>query len=432
MFEFIARLTESRRRRKQLWYAPVLGLAMALMMARLLWLANWLAVDDFAAVAFGLLVSSGFCVFGALGLHPLLQRDLPGMLIRGEEEKAQCLLMQACVAASVCFLLLIPVTVLGPSLSVYPLEIWVAGSLHGLAQQLFLIATTDSRSRGNTLQFAFDNLYRAVITVGVSWPLLLVSGSAVHVLMLEAAISLTLCAFVLRRAFIRRTKGLIVLVYEAVSKVATLPWRNALFLLSASTLAYCLLTVDRWVASWLLSKQDFAQYAFIGIGIMIAQSLQNLLNAAVFPMIARRAATQGNASAFRIARNLSLVSLALGSIIGPIIVFIAQRQIGGWLPQYLSALPLAWPLCLVAVLRLSDFYSTFLVVSGQERALTYTNLLILLSSCIAVLTMTWRPSSMDIEPIHFVVALAVGVGVTHYLAVAAIAWHLKNSRHFIS
>jgi O-antigen/teichoic acid export membrane protein len=430
MFDRLAHLarslTNSRHRRRQLWYMPVLGVAMALMMLRLIWLANWLPMNDFASLAFGMLLSTGLGILGALGLQPMLQRDLPGMLVHGQEAQGRRLLLQTCVVAGGCFLLVLPFALLRPLSSGYSAPVWAAGLLHGLAQQFFLIATTDSRSRGDPLRFALDNLYRAVAALAVAWPIAVTTGSAPLVLAAEALVSFALSALTMRRALRRSGPGLLTSLREAVAGMGQIPWRSAGLLLAVSLLGHGLLNLDRWVAGAWLDKPQFAQYAFVAIGLMIAQSVQSLLNAAVFPLVARRRATQGTPAAHRIAHRLSLASLVVGALLAPIVVLVAQQVVSIWLPQYLPALPLAWPLCALAVLRLADFYSTFLVVSQRERALTYVNSAIFATAGVAVWVLTRYGATWQLDPLWQVSLLALGLGSVQYLAVGTMSWRLRH------
>src|SRR5688572_29095745 len=87
------------RRARQLWYAPVLAVATALMMLRLFALAALLDIPNFAQVGVGLLVSSTFTMLACLGLQSVLQRDMPVMFVRGRERAARVLLAQCVVAA---------------------------------------------------------------------------------------------------------------------------------------------------------------------------------------------------------------------------------------------------------------------------------------------------------------------------------------------
>jgi O-antigen/teichoic acid export membrane protein len=419
-------LMSDPRRRKQVWYVPILGIAMAIMMARLILLAGWLSLESFAALAFGLLISSSMGIIGALGLQLLLQRDLPGMLVRKEEIQAQCLMAQACLIAFACFVLALPIGSLGSLSSSYSAEVWRAGLLHGLAQQLFLIATTDSRSRGNPLKFASDNLLRACLAVAASWPVAILSGSASHVLLVEALVSIVLSAIAFRTILMRNATSLLKLLTMAFTKIGKVPWSNVAFLLSSSMLTYGLFNIDRWIASIWLSKEAFAQYAFIAIGLMIAQSLQSMVNAAALPLVARRLVIQGEASAFRMAKNLSLISLAVGVIFGPIVVLLSRQVVSLWLPQYLPAMNLAWPVCAIAVLRLSDFYSTYLLVAGRERALTWVNLAVFLLTIAVLLGMNHVSKNAEWDLLNVVLAITLVLAVIHYLCIVSTAIFLSK------
>lgn len=419
----------SNQRYRQLWYAPILGLAMAIMMTRLVWLAGQLPVEAFASLAFGLLISSAFGIIGAIGLQPLLQRDMPGLLILGKENSARRLLIQAITLSLVCFLAASPLIYFGPELSAYPQAIWAAGLLHGLAQQMFLLATTDSRSRGDPLTFAFDNLYRALLVAIVSWLVAASTGSASAVLLAESFASILLSIRALKIIFLRDDSPAHLQIRQAINGISRLPWGNALFLLSASLLAYGILNLDRWVASFWLTTPDFAQYAFAAIGLMIAQSTQSLLNAAVFPMVARRHASQGNESSYKLARNLSWACLALGATAGPIFAVATEHLVEAWFPQYVGAIPLMWPILIIAVLRLSDFHSTYILVSGHERALTCVNLLILLCAGGALILLSAQPYSAILTPLQAVMKLAVCVGVGHYIAILITANWLYRTQN---
>lgn len=415
-------LASDHQVRTQLWYVPVLGFAMALMMGRLIWLAGWLSVEAFAALAFGLLISSGVCMLGAMGLYPLYQRDLPSMLMRGQEMMGRRLLFQSSVAATACFLALIPLIMLGPLVSTYGAEIWAAGLLHGLSQQLFLVATVDSRSRGKPLVFASDNLYRALAAVIVVLPVVAYSGSAALVLLAEALASLAFSILALRRTLSRQLDEFSVHVVDALKNMRSLPWKNAIHLLTGSLFAYSLINIDRWLASLWLTKPAFAQYAFIGVGLLVAQSLQSLVNAAVFTVVARRKVTNGNEAAYRFASQLSVASLSIGFIAGPASIFGLTPVIDEWFPQYGAGWSLAWPICALAVLRLSDFYSTFLIVSGNETILTRINAgVLLIALVVAGMLSHFRPI-IGVEPILLVAALALSLGTVHYLAL----WFLSR------
>lgn len=144
----------SPHRLRQLWYAPVLGLAMGLMMVRTLVMAKLLSVPSFAQYSGGLLVSSTFCMLGCLGLQSLLQREMPVQIVWHRERAAVVLLMQCLIVTTGCAIIGLLLVAAGFSVAGLTSNFLAIGIFHGLSQQVFLIATVESRSRGESLYFA--------------------------------------------------------------------------------------------------------------------------------------------------------------------------------------------------------------------------------------------------------------------------------------
>ena len=83
------------RRLREIWYAPVLLVSMALMLTRLLGYARLLSLESFAGLSLGLLASATLGMTGCLGLQSLLQRDMPVQFVRGRHKAALALLIQS-------------------------------------------------------------------------------------------------------------------------------------------------------------------------------------------------------------------------------------------------------------------------------------------------------------------------------------------------
>ena len=92
----------SPRRARQLWYAPVLTLAMGLMFVRSLVMARLLDVEAFGQYSAGILVSATFCMLGCLGLQSMLQREWPVHLVRGRERSGPVRAAQCHLVATAC------------------------------------------------------------------------------------------------------------------------------------------------------------------------------------------------------------------------------------------------------------------------------------------------------------------------------------------
>src|SRR5689334_7988913 len=130
---------------------------MGVMLLRLLLMAHLLPLSEFAAYSLGLLISSSFCMLGCLGLQSVLQRDLPVLIVRRRERVGATICLQCVVVASACAVLAwIGISLCGSASLTLGAAAPVAsiGILHGLAQQVFLVATVESRSRRETMRFA--------------------------------------------------------------------------------------------------------------------------------------------------------------------------------------------------------------------------------------------------------------------------------------
>ena len=136
------------RRMKQLWYLPLLGTAMGLMMLRILAMARVLDVAGFGTYSAGLLISGTFCMLGCLGLQSILQRDMPVMLMRLRARAGLVLLLQCLLVALACASVGVLASGFVVSAGGLPSLALVVGIVHGLSQQVFLLVTVESRSRG--------------------------------------------------------------------------------------------------------------------------------------------------------------------------------------------------------------------------------------------------------------------------------------------
>jgi O-antigen/teichoic acid export membrane protein len=386
--------------RRQLWYLPVLGAGMALLMARVLLMARLLDVPGFAHYSMGLVVATVFCMLGCLGLYPLLQRDMPIQLARGQRRRALVLLGQSLLVAAACAVIgllaaLLPRAIAGLSGLAFAVAV-----LNGLSQQAFLVATTESRSAGEPLRYARQNFVRALAIVLASALVAKTTGSASLVLGVEAVLSLAVSLAIVRRAAHRVRLPLAALWRAGADRLAHAPWHTALVFLGISVIASLLTNADRWLGAELLAVPAFAQYAFAGTALVLAQAVQSMVSAAVYPMVARRFATAGLASAFRLAATTSLGLLGAAAAASVPVYFAAGWAIARWYPNYQPAIALLPVLLAVCCLRVSDFWSAFLAVSRHER------LLLALHSTVAVVAcggwLAWaRQSGLKVDAVVF-------------------------------
>lgn len=409
------------KRARQLWYAPVLAFAMGLMLLRTLMMARILDAQGFAHFSLGLLGSSTFCMLACLGLQLMLQRDMPVMIVRGRERPALVLVAQCILVAWVCCMAALLAIAVGVPLLGMPTSLAAIGMLHGLSQQVFLVATVESRSRGEPLRFSLQNLLRAAAVVVFGVVAALSTKSAFWVLTIEAVTSLVLAQRILTTIFRRQGVGASGIYRIALTQLPRLHWRSAMTLLLVTVLTFTAMNVDRWAAAGKLDLHDFGQYAFAWTILMVAQSVQALINASVYPALARRFATDGRGAAFHVCAMASAAMLLGAALMCLPFWYLLSFGIRHWFPDYIAALGVLPLFLVVAVLRVSDFWSSYLIILGLEARL----LLIIVAACVcgagswALTTSPWSGSGTSIGQLAL---LPVLLATYSYAAVALAAW----------
>ena len=355
----------------RLAYMPIMAVAMILLMLKPVLMARFFVPEEFAAYSAGLLISSTFCMLGCLGLQSELQRSMPVSFYAGREREAFILLTQACLVAVGCFF------VLGFA-GLSPLQVaglggagLTIGLLHGLSQQLFLLSTIESRSRGETLRYSYQLIWRAVfivlVAVIVGWK----TDSAVWTLSAEAVVSTVLAFGILFRSI--ASARIMLLVRLATCRLARVKWTSALTLMGVTVVAFALINLDRWLAGTIMTARDFAVYAFAWVILTAAQSAQAMVNASVFPALARKYAKSGAASSFKFAGTISLLFLVAGGVLAWPLCSLIDMGVATYFPDYIGATGIVTIFYFAGLLRFSNFFSSFLIVIGRERTLLVMN-----------------------------------------------------------
>lgn len=415
------------RRWRQLWYVPLLSLAMALMMVRTLVMAKILDIPGFAQFSAGQLASSTFCMLGCLGLYPLLQRELPVQIVRHRQRVGAILLAQCLVVAAACALLGMVLAAVGVSVMGLSPALLAIGLLHGLSQQVFLAVTLDSRSRGEPLQFALQNLERAATALAVGCGVGLVLESAAAVLLAEAAVSLLLTLKTMRGVLRRSRLKATVVILLATRRMGRIPWSSAMALMAVLFVAFSFLNADRWVAAQLLQSAAFALYAFAWTLLLVAQSMQAVINASFFPLLARRFASTGSATAFRLCARASIGLLLAFALVSWPAGWLLEVAVLRWFPAYADATSIIGIFLWVAALRISDFWGSYLIIVGKEKRLllVYLGVGILVFAAWMYRVNVWANQGITIGDIAW---LAVALSVAGYIASLLTAWSAKRGQ----
>jgi O-antigen/teichoic acid export membrane protein len=365
-------LTASRL--AQLWYVPLLGTAMILMLLRTLVLARILDVDGFAKFSGALLVSGTFCMLNCLGLLQLLQRELPIQLVRGRDTAGHILLAQCVIVAAGCAVLGVAAALAGVSAAGLSPTLFGIAVIHGCSQEVFLVATVESRSRGQPLQFARQNFVRSISILTLGSLVAVATRSAMWTLTTEAALSFGLTHQALRMVWARSVAPPGAIYGLAFRRLGQLSWSSATSLMVVTMVGFVVLNADRWVAAQFLTPSVFAKYAFAWTVLLVAQASQAIINTSIYPLLARRFAGSGPGAAYRVCSYASLGLLVGGAILALPAFLLIDAAIVRWFPAYDGARTLLPIFFGIAVLRVSDFWSSFLIITRRERTLIAINL----------------------------------------------------------
>jgi O-antigen/teichoic acid export membrane protein len=352
-------------------YVPILACAMCIMFARTLLAARVLDVSEFGLFSVGMLLSNTFCMLGCLGFYLLLQRDLPMLIAKRRRVRGAVMLRQTLLLAVSGFACLLPLSFAG-FFSVSPM-FFVVSLFNGLAQQIFLVVTLQSRSEGQTMRFATENFVRALAVILVISLSSMLSGDAALMLLAEAVITFAISTkifFVLCR---QRRISTVALWVVAARGLTKLSWATPLTLLSTGVVGFIMMNADRWLAAALLGHDQFALYAFAGIVLLLAQSVQSIINVSVFPHLAQSYAITGKIATGRKALRYSMVVLGSSFCLSLPSYWLAGYAIDALFPNYgMSMQFLGWFL-LIASLRMADFLTSFLIIAGDEACLLAIN-----------------------------------------------------------
>ncbi|WP_309045381.1 lipopolysaccharide biosynthesis protein [Marinobacter sediminicola] len=415
----------SKKWRADAWYIPILALAMGLMMLRPLMMARIFDTAGFAIYGAGLLVSSTFCMFGCLGLQPMLQRKMPADFFNGKEIASLVLLLQGIIVAVFCAFVVSSVGLMDFQIAGLTPKSFLISLLHGLSQQVFILATVESRSRGEPLRFSFQNLIRAVVVVFFAGVVGLYTRSPAAALFVEASLSLLvswrILAIVLSGRQVIPTK----LFQLAFRRLPRIRWRDALALMAVMLIGFGLTSIDRWFAASWLTVDEFAQYVFAWILLTASQSFQSIVNSSVYPSLARRLASDSRRSSFRLAAKVSFLFLSIGFILMWPACYIFSYIISVWFAEYSSALLLIPIFLVIAVVRLSDFWTSYLIIVGKERLLLVVNVAAGVIVFIVWLNAFWLDLGGNGSALKLA-WLALALTISNYICVSCTAIRFRN------
>ena len=408
-------------------YMPILSLSMALMLIRTLVLAKIFDVQGFAQFSQGILVSSTFTTLGCLGLQTLLQREMPIQFARHRGRVAHLLLSQCVIVAFACAIGGEIAALITPSIGGIPAWLFALGIFHGLSQQMFLIATVESRSRGETSRFAHQSLARGVLVLFLGALVALATLSAAWTLAAEAIMCFALALGSINKSWRRSAISPQAMYLLGLRHLKSLQWSAALALLGVTALSFVIYNFDRWLAAGALIPADFAQYAFAWTIPLVGQAAQLVLNASIFPLVARTYASSGSNAAFKVCARASIALLVGGAIAVVPGLLLADYAIRRWFPSYNGAIVLIPYFAALSILRLSNFWSNFLIVTGVEWRFFWVNALSLVLGVGSWLLWRTHLAMRGLNTLD-IAALAVTLTLIAYVGSALCSWQAVRNR----
>ena len=396
---------------------------MVVMLIRTLLAARILDVPEFGLFSVGMLVSNSFCMLGCFGFYLKLQRELPMLIAKGRHVRGGMALHQTLALTVLGFVIILPLSLAG-LFSVLPV-FFAISLLNGFSQQTFLIVTLQSRSEGRAMRFAIENLIRSIAVLAIIMLSGTVYRTAACMLLAESVVTFAVAAWVyggMCGIWSIKRKALWMGGAKGLSSVR---WQAPLMLMASGVLAFIMLNGDRWIAASLLSRDAFALYAFAGVILISAQSLQSVINVSIFPELAKTYALFGCTSTARKAIRYSLIGLLVSINIAVPVFFLASLIIENFYPAYLPTQEFLSLFLLIASFRVSDFLSSFLIITGQERLLLLINIISIGSVCIV----GFAYFGLDSANIHSlsIAYLATLVAIFNYMGCLVVTIHSSRA-----
>lgn len=352
-------------------YTPLLGVSAAIMLVKLLVYARLLGVAEFGLFSKALVISTVLSTIGSVGFAVKAQREVPPALMDGSETRAALIILRTIV---VTLLIALFVFFFGASAVIagggeVSLSLWGLAVAHGSINHVFTILTVESKSRLEMFRYTADVLARTLLCFGFGALAAFLVGNSSAVLVSEILVTLVLFPHLIGKLSWHETsrdaddsmKPLMASLLPGWAE-----WRTAFLLFLTTVITLVGLNIDRWIGASALESASFGIYSFALITITAAQVVQQIIGAALFPLLARTSALSGGAAAFRQARAAVLGIGLLGLIAVASLLALAPFLVATWFVEYGPAVEILPFLLFAGLLRASDFWTTYLVVRERE------------------------------------------------------------------
>lgn len=331
------------------------GCAAVVMMARMLAYAKTLPIGEFGTLSVGILISASLTMISAFGFFLLMQRDLPQLFASGRVTRGMIMMIEVTIATVACAIPMLLMGMTGITLASAGGGLLALATIHGLSNQLFGIVSTESKSRLLQTEFS-GTLFLRSIAVSVAgilaawW-----TDRAEAILMAEICATLLMVVVAAVRASTRYGRPVLGLCRLAIRHLPKVEWRTAAALFTTTLLAFLVQNADRWTASSLLDKHDFAAFAFIWTLLAMASTLQTTINANLFPSLAAQLYHDGPQAVARRTRQISVAFFAVLAVLAIPGYWILKWGISTYFSRYASVTAYLPLFLAAAAFRSSDF-----------------------------------------------------------------------------
>jgi O-antigen/teichoic acid export membrane protein len=268
-------------------------------------------------------------------------------------------------------------------------------------------------------------LVRSVGAIGFGATAAVVTRSPSFTLTAEIVFGLILNQQILAEAWKRSALSPGSIFRLAYRHLKKLNWTPALSLLAVTMISFTVLNADRWVATLSLKAPAFAEYAFAWTILLASQSSQAIINASVYPLLARRFGRFGRRAAYRVAAFASVCLLVIGAAVSTPAFWAVNEVIDRWYSSYQGARRLVPLFVIIALFRASDFWSSFLVITRHERRLLIVNCIAGTVSCAVWILWIFYEGHFRHLDTRDIAMLAVSLTVTTYFGNATSAWLVR-------
>lgn len=390
------------RRTAIIFYAPILAFAMVIMTARLFAYAAFLDTAEFGRLSIGFLVSSTFGMLAGFGSYIELQRQLPILYrlnkrARGLASIINSLILNAIILAT--SFLFIPLLYYAPSVDAGDdlTSILALGAFNGYLQQAFLTLSSESKSKLHLLRYASLNLMRSICVIVPGVAVARAFGSAQLILVVELISTMAIGLWMLWRQLNDKHVTLRRLITISIAGLCG-NRLSVLFTLSLLSLASTMsVNVDRWVGAYLLDVPTFGQFSFALTIVLSALYLQSIINASAFPIFSMLYVEKGRKACWRSVTAFSLGLLVFSLAASAAADALLLNLIPVYFPKYVNITNYCWILLIAASFRVAEYFSSYLVISGNERSSLISSIASVVFSVAATLVLytTWNEGDME-------------------------------------